>query len=137
MITESDQVEGCLASFYGVISGRSGDTRDWSKFRDLFIANAALSIRRTDDQGYPQISTYRIKEYIQNLQKFLAARDFFEYSTCNDIRFFGDICSVINEYAAYTDADRQAFLKKGKNIVSLVFDGTAWKIASMLWQDGA
>ena len=136
MNKEMDRIELCIKSFYEIISGRTGDIRDWSKFRDLFIASATLSIRRVDDKGYPQISSYGIEAYINNLQKFLATKDFFEYSTSNDIRIFGNICSICNEYEAYGDSGKQIFLKNGKNIVSMVFDGKAWKITSMLWQDG-
>jgi hypothetical protein len=133
---EEEAVEKPVALFYGIISGKADDPRDWDKFRGLFIPNAVLSIRRTGAHGEPQISSFSIAEYIDNLKKFLGTRDFYEFTSANDTRIFRDIACVRNTYEAYSDSGKQSFLKKGTNLISLVFDGTDWKIAAMLWQDG-
>lgn len=112
------------------------DDRDWSTFRDPFINSAILVICRKDDLGRPGITSYKLDTYIEMLQSFLSRKDFYEYSVGNEIRICGDICCICNEYAAYTDFEREKFLKQGKNFISMALDGDKWEITNMTWEDG-
>ncbi|GAP12715.1 hypothetical protein LARV_00451 [Longilinea arvoryzae] len=136
MNQETQAIEFNIQSFYGIISGKMTDDRDWSTFRDLFIGSAILSICKKDDQGRTGITSYMLDSYIERMRSFLSRNDFYEYSVGNEIRIYGDIGCICNEYAAYADFEREKFLKQGKNFISMALDGNKWKITSMTWEDG-
>lgn len=135
MIQEAESIELQVTTFYKIISGKAAEIRDWSKFKDLFFEDSNLSICKRDDNSRPAIARFTIDEYIKRLQSFLSQKDFFEASIKNDIRIYGDICMVCNEYEAFADSEKKKFLKKGKNLITMASNGTEWKFVSMLWED--
>ena len=136
MVNNDAKIETILEMFYGIISGKTSEPRDWVKFKNLFLEKAVLSICKKDARGCIGISSFSVDEYMESLKPFLAAWDFFEYPVSNELQIFGEICCICNEYAAYGDDRREVFIKRGRNLVNMAFDGTGWKIAGMLWEDG-
>lgn len=123
-----------ITLFYSILSGARSDTRDWGKFKELFFNNATLcSFKQFANNS--QSSILCIDEYIIRINVFLKENDFYEYSTKIEVKIFGNICIVNNEYEAFADYDRSIFIKKGTNLISMLCDCGKWRIVNMLWQD--
>lgn len=132
MVNDILEIEQQINSFYALISGEKGKSRDWESFRSLFTGRALLSIRGKINNA---VNSYGVEEYIGRLESFLQASDFFEYTKSNTVNFIGNISMVHNVYEAYEDSSKTKYIKEGNNYVSLAHDGSSWKIVNMLWED--
>jgi hypothetical protein len=129
-----EDIRDLLDTFYGILSGRTGDARDWAKFRQLFFHDAHLTALRARAQRHSAM-TDSVHSYVARVDAFLQEHDFYEYGSSYRIEVHGDIAQVYSQYEARTSKHAAEPLRKGTNLVQLVcFDG-AWEIVSMLWKD--
>ena len=126
------EIEKRIDSFYAIISGRKGEPREWESFKSLFADKAMLSVFGKSNKT---MSSYNVEEYIARLELFFQSNDFFEYTRSNTFKITGNICMVHNIYEAYEDDSKTRFIKMGNNLISLVCEGSSWKIVNMLWED--
>lgn len=124
------EIKRLIDNFYEIISGKTGEERNWSDFRALFFANAHLIPMKSDIK-----EPLDIESYISRLDNFLRTKDFYEYALNYGIEVFGNIAHVYSEYEAKISLKDDKPIKKGINLVQLINIGAQWKIVNMLWQD--
>ncbi len=124
-----------IDAFYSIISGKAGEARNWDSFRDLFHKGASLTVMRLTEQKAYAAVTHDVESYITRLAKFLESKDFYEYGFRYSVRIFGNIAHVYSEYEAKASMLDNKPIKRGVNLVQLVYDGAKWRILNMLWQD--
>jgi len=129
-VTSPDAI---LDAVYDVISGPTGSTRDWARFRALFIPEGRLIVAARTTEG----TTARVLDPESFSKLFATAageRGFFERDIARRTERYGDIAHVFSTYESrYAASDPKPF-QRGINSFQLLFDGKRWWIVTIYWQ---
>lgn len=137
MSREHPHIEEVINAFYRLISGSQTDTRDWEALCELF-ANGAAVLSYTRSANTEEASqALPIGTYIERLRGSLNGRSFFERGLDYRITIHGDIAQVCSRYEAAENAEWDPITKTGTNLIHLVRQGSAWRIAGMVYQNDA
>lgn len=122
-----------VAAVYDVISEPAGETRNWTRFRSLFLPSARL-IPANREQGKPRLRVWSVADYIDRTD-WAAVRQqgFFEQGVHAETERFGDIAHVFSTYEIRRSADAPEPVQRGINSFQLWFDGTRWWIVTIVW----
>ncbi len=128
-----ESIDGIVAAVYDVISGPAGQTRDWDRWRSLFIPEARLipvSVRPDGTIGHRVITP---EDYAANRGPSLEENGFFEVEVARVTESFGQIAHLFSTYESRrTEADDEPFAR-GINSFQLMNDGTRWWVVSIMW----
>lgn len=128
-------IESILAATYDVISGPTGQKRDWDRFRSLFYPGARLiptGKRQNDTEVRARVFTP--DDYVERSAPFLEKEGFFEHGVSNKIDHYGNIAQVFSTYESRHAADDAKPFQRGINSFQLVNDGKRWWIITIMWQ---
>jgi hypothetical protein len=125
-------VDAILASLYDVISGPAGQTRDWTRFRSLFIPDARLIPTRHNKTGNGADLVSLTPEQYQERAAPALAKGFFERDIHNTTESFGAIAQVFSTYESRHTRDGEPF-QRGINSIQLLKDGSRYWIVTILW----
>jgi hypothetical protein len=126
-------IDGILRALYETISGPKG-TRDWERERRLFLGNGHLVPTRPLPEGGAAADVFDVDGYIASREPFFLANDFWEIEIGRRVERFGSIAQVWSAYEARSAPDGPV-TRRGINSVQLFFDGTRWRIVSILWDN--
>jgi hypothetical protein len=129
-----ESLEAILAAVYESISGAKGQTRDWDRFRSLFVPGARLipTIKRAT--GGFSTRVLSPEEFIASSGKFMEEQGFFERSIANHVETFGNIAQVFSVYEGrHATTDPKPFVR-GINSIQLLNDGKRWWVVTIYWQ---
>jgi len=129
------EIKKLIDNFYIIISGKSGEERNWDSFRKLFYSNAHLMSAKFNSGNECTTMPVNVDSYILGLDRFLRVNDFYEYGLNYKINIFGNIAHVYSEYEAKRSLKDNEPIKRGINLVQLIYDEDRWKILNMVWQD--
>ena len=124
-------IESVVKALYAVISGPAG-TRDWDRFRSLFIADARLMPTGMAPDGSARFRSLTPEGYIERTAPLFAKEGFYESEKARRVERFGNIAHVFSTYEARRAPDAQPFMR-GLNSIQLFNDGKRWWIVSVLW----
>lgn len=124
-----------LDEFYEVISGSAGAERDWDKLRLLFCEGAVLTPYVFSDNVNERSISYNIDAYINRVKKIALSSDLNERGFNYRIDIYGNIANVYSEYSAQIKTGNETYMKKGINLIQLLYSLDDWKIVSMLWEN--
>lgn len=126
-------VDAIIAALYAVISGDSGVSRDWDRFRSLFAPGARLipvGARRAGGSGARVLTP---DEYIETAGPYLVNTGFHEREVARRSESYGQIVHAFSTYESRRRAgDPQPFMR-GINSIQLFNDGTRWWIETIMW----
>jgi len=88
------EIKELIDDFYGIISGKVEEERNWDSFRTLFFTNAHLMSTRVNSNNECTSIPVDIDSYIVGLDKFLRTNDFYEYGLNYEINVFSNIAHV-------------------------------------------
>ncbi len=127
-------VDAILAALYDVISGPSGQQRDWDRMRSLFLPDARLIPSRLDrDTHRADAIILSIDGYIERSSPNMTANGFFERGIHNQIEQFGNIVHIWSTYESrHNSTDSQPFAR-GINSIQLLKSGDRYYIVQILW----
>ncbi len=129
--TDVNSLDSILLAVYNVISGPAG-TRDWDRFRSLFIPGARLtSAQKNKDDS---IFLEDVEGYVQGAGDYFKTHGFFENAIVNRVQKFGDIAQVFSSYESRNAPNQKPFAR-GVNSIQLFNDGTRWWVVSILWDE--
>jgi len=124
--------DAIVRALYESISGPAG-TRDWDRFRRLFIPEAQLiaAFKKKDASiGYKAMS---VQGYIDGADKYFKEHGFFEREVSRKLESFGNIAQVFSTYESRETADGKPF-ERGLNSILLLNDGSRWWVVTVYWQ---
>jgi len=124
--------DAIVAALYESISGPAG-TRDWDRFRALFIPEAQLiaAFKKKDSTiGYKAMS---VQGYVDGADKYFKERGFFEREVSRKLESFGNIAQVFSTYESRETADGRPF-ERGINSILLLNDGSRWWVVTVYWE---
>lgn len=128
--SELATLDGILKAMYEVISGPTGQPRDWERFRSLYAPGARLMPVISS-----QVNRVRIlspEEYIRRVEPIFTKENFWERETSRQTETFGHVAHVLSAYESLRDPAGPAF-EHGTNSVQLFFDNARWWIVSVMW----
>ena len=126
--------DAILAATYDVISGPAGQSRDWNRFRSLFLPGARLiPTGRNEADGGFVAHTYTPEEYIARATPFFQKEGFFEKESSRRTERYGNIVQAFSTYESRHRPEDQPFAR-GINSFQLFFDGTRWWVVTIFWQ---
>ncbi len=127
---DTDSVDSVIRAVYDVISGPAG-TRDWDRFRSLFIEGARLiPVRPTPDGPAPVVLT--TEDYIRRARGNFEKSGFYETEISRRIEAFGNIAHVFSTYESRHAPGAKPFAR-GINSIQVARDGNTWKVVTILW----
>jgi hypothetical protein len=127
-------MDAIVAAVYDVISGPAKTTRNWDRFRSLFVPGARLiptGRRQTGEVGSRVITP---EEYIQRSSPLLEKDGFFEREISRRVEKFGNIAHVFSTYESRHAKDDAKPFARGINSIQLMNDGLRWWIVTIFWQ---
>ena len=123
--------EAIVAACYDVISGPAG-TRDWDRFRSLFVPNARLTTAGTRADGSHGVALLNVDDYIKLAGGSMSKEGFYESGIHNDVRTFGNISQIFTSYESRHAPGEKPF-QRGINSFQTLYDGQRWWVVSILW----
>lgn len=140
--SDVDTVAHLVASLYDVISGPAGQSRDWNRFRSLFLPDGRLGVVRPEtsatkdapaNQGDAVFLTPDM--YVQRDDPYFKTHGFFERSIANHVEEFDNLIHVWSTYESrHAEDDSQPFTR-GINSIQIVHAQGRFWIASVLWDE--
>lgn len=128
-----ESIDAIIAALYDVISGPAGETRDWDRFRSLFVHDAKLIPAFTPRDGQAHRAMLMTAEdYVSRSGPMLEQRGFFESEIGRVTERFENIAHVFSTYESRSTPDGDVF-QRGINSIQLLFDGTRWWIMNIMW----
>ena len=124
--------DSIVAALYESISGPAG-TRDWDRFRALFIPEAQLiaAFKKKDATvGYKAVS---VQGYIDGADKYFKEHGFYEREVSRKLESFGNIAHVFSTYESRETRDGKPF-ERGINSILLLNDGFRWWVVTVYWE---
>ena len=132
---DAQHIETVIAAMYASISGPAGAPRDWARFRFLQRPDAVSLRTVIDADGRVRAEVFGVESYIENVEPFFAANDFYEMEIANRIERFGHIAHVWSLYEARPAPGSPTLLKRGANSIQLFNDGKRWWVVSTIWDN--
>lgn len=124
--------EAIVAALYDVISGPAGETRDWDRFRSLFLPGAILTGTGQGPDGRPRARMMTVEDYIARNGPLLTERGFFETETGRRGERVGPIVSLLSGYESRATEDGAPF-DRGVNAIHLYDDGDRFWVVAVTW----
>jgi hypothetical protein len=127
-------MDAIIAAVYDVISGPAKSTRNWDRFRSLFVPGARLipTVRRTTGEVQTRVLTP--EDYITRSGPFLEQNGFFEREISKRVEKFGNIAHVFSTYESRHAKEEEKPFARGINSFQLMNDGKRWWIVTIFWQ---
>lgn len=124
-------VDAIMHAIYDVISGPAG-TRDWSRFRSLFLPQARFTETDQTPDGSIVVLSWGVDEFVHDAGDVFTKEGFYESAIVNEPQRFGHMVQVFSSYESRHKADEKPFTR-GINSVQLLNDGKRWWVVSIAW----
>lgn len=131
--TDVATMDSTIAALYDSISGPAG-TRDWNRFRSLFVPGARLIPTGPRPTGEVGARVLTVEDYIQRAGAFFEKEGFFEREVSRQTERFGNIAHIFSTYESrHAKEDAKPF-QRGINSIQLMNDGKRWWVVTIFWQ---
>jgi len=133
--TDVASADAIIAALYDVISGPAGQTRDWDRFRSLFVPGARLIVvrARPDSTGSRAPRVMTPEQYIETAGTQLERNGFFEREIAQVSERFGGVTHRFSTYDSKRNASDAQPFARGINSIQLLNDGTRWWVVTIYW----
>ena len=122
---------GIVTALYDVISGESGEVRDWERFRYLFGKDAFLIPTNKNNTGGYGYRTMTPEDYITMFSTRVKT-GFFEKELKYEVVSFGTVAHVFSTYET-RETKNGPITNKGINSIQLFYDQNRYYIVNVFW----
>jgi hypothetical protein len=131
---ESDvsTLDGILHTLYEVLSGPVAQSRDWERYRSLFMDDARMIVVVAVAGEQPRVRRLSVEDYIRRVEPIFAVEAFWERETSRQTETFGRVAHVLSRYESLRDPNGPPF-EHGANSIQLFYDDSRWWIVSVMW----
>ena len=123
--------DAIIKALYDVISGEPNTTRDWGRFRNLFLPESRLIPTRKNDAGELILKTLTPEEYITLFQSRVAT-GFFERELSRKTESYGNVVHLFSTYETKEKKDGSV-TNRGINSIQLFKDKNRFYIVNIFW----
>jgi len=127
-------IDGVIKAYYEVISGPTGQPRQWSRDRTLYIPDIRFVAMSEDKNGHPRAHIASHQQFVDASNDMLVKEGFYESEIHRSTQKFGNIAHVFSTYESRIKAGGPV-IARGINSLELFYDGKRWWIASAVWDD--
>ena len=120
-----------ITALYEVISGESGEVRDWARFKNLFGKDALLIPTSKAATGVFSYRTMTPDDYITMFSTRIKT-GFFEKELKHELVSFGTIAHVFSTYET-RESKNGPITNKGINSIQLFYDQNRYYIVNVFW----
>ena len=120
-----------VTALYDVISGESGEVRDWERFKYLFGKDALLIPTSKSNTGVFSYRTMTPDDYITMFSTRVKT-GFFENELKHEVNSFGTVAHVFSTYET-RETKKGPITNKGINSIQLFFDQNRYYIVNVFW----
>ena len=131
----NDELINIVNKFFQIISGSSNQSRDWQSFKNLFSSDAILSASVKNMSNEYVLHSWSVDSYIERLDNFLKANDFYEKAENFNIVLSKNIPQLTCNYFASRNKSFSPELKRGLNHIHFIKKDGEWKIINSIWED--
>lgn len=128
--SDGSSPEALLAALNAVISGPAG-SRDWARFRTLWLPGARIQFARLGPGGKTTISTLTPEDYVRQNDPYFAAHDFYETTLVKRIERFGNIAQIWTSFALRRSPAGPP-TQRGVESCQFLYDGQRWWLANLI-----
>lgn len=125
-------IDAIVAALYDVISGPSGQARDWNRLRSLFVPTARMMPVGVRPDGSAVMRLLQVNDYVASSGPVLLEKGFRERELARRTEQFGEIAHVFSTYEGTIEGEGQPM--RGINSIQLMHDGKRWWIVSLMWE---
>jgi len=122
-----------MAAVYDAISGPAGQTRNWDRFRSLFVPGARLIPAVASKTGGAEARVLTVEDYITRSAPRLEKDGFFEQEIARKVERFGNIAHVFSTYESRRARQDEKPFARGINSFQLLKDGDRWWVVTIYW----
>jgi hypothetical protein len=126
-------VDAILHALYDVISGPTGQARDWDRFRSLFLPEGRLVATGKAADGSARYRAMTPDGYIEANAEGLVSVGFSEREVSRRLEEFGNIAHAFSTYESKLTRQGQPATQRGINSIQLFNDGRRWWILNVFW----
>jgi hypothetical protein len=126
-------VDAIIGAFYTLSGGAAGETRDWDRYRSLFLPQARLIAARPGAGGAAGAMILGIDEYVSSNRKYFEKGGFFDSEIGRRTDAYGQIAHVWSVYESRHAKEAPEPYSRGINSIELLKDGDRWWIVSVFW----
>jgi hypothetical protein len=144
--SDVDSIDHIIAALYDVISGPAGKTRDWDRFRSLFVPGARLiptaphrpagvaSVAPPTGKEEYAASVLTPEDFVARTTPFFEGEGFFERESTRRTEQYGHIAHAFSTYESRHKADDSKPFQRGINSIQLMNDGKRWWVVTIFWE---
>lgn len=125
--------EAIVKAVYSVISGASGEERDWPRLMSLMAPGAIFSVTSTLKDGAVRIRTFSVGDYIVGTSRAVASAGFYERGVIWSTWRYAHMATISSPYES-RHAPGEAPFQRGINVFQLAYDGSRWWVVSIAWE---
>lgn len=126
-----NSVDAIVQATYEAISGPAA-TRDWKRFRSLFLPEARFTKAGKGEDGKDFVVTWNLEDFIARATGIFAKEGFYESPLVSEPERFGNMAEVLSSYESRHAPGEKPFAR-GVNSFELVYDGQRWWVLSITW----
>ncbi len=121
-------------ALYDVISGPSGQARDWERFRSLFREGARIIIASSSADGSIEAGReWGIEEFVEAADEYYRKSGFWEREIACRMEIFGNVAHLFSTYESRVESDESEPVSRGINSIQMIRSGDRWTIVSLLF----
>lgn len=125
-------IDAIISALYDVISGPSGQPRDWNRLRSLFVPTARMMPVGVRPDGSAVMRLLQVNDYVASSGPVLLEKGFRERELARRTEQFGEIAHVFSTYEGTIEGEDHPM--RGINSIQLMHDGKRWWIVSLMWE---
>ena len=126
--------ETIVEAVHRSISGPASSHFDFNRFRSLFLPNGNVGHAGVENRGEPpQIMYKAVTEWVAENQEARNPIELSENIISMRVSHFGNIASVFYTHDVNVNSRGKIISYRTTNIAQLVYDGTRWWVASLVW----
>ena len=125
-------LDSILHALYEVLSGPVAQSRDWERYRSLFMDDARMIVVVAVAGEQPRVRQLSVEDYIRRVEPIFAVEGFWERETSRQTETFGRVAHVLSKYESLRDPNGPPF-EHGANSIQLFYDDSRWWVVSVMW----
>lgn len=125
-------IDGIVKALYETISGPSGQPRQWSRNRTLYIEDVQFVAMNEDAAHHPAARVMNYQQFVDRVDARLVKDGFYESEIHRRTERFGNIAHVLSTYES-KNSENGPIIDRGVNSIELFWDGERWWIAAVIW----
>jgi hypothetical protein len=130
--SDVESIDAIIHELYAVISGDSGQARDWDRMRSLFHPGARLVPTRPTAGGGAEAHVMTLDEWIAGAEPYFKRTGFHEREIGRRVERYGNVAHAFSAYESL-HAVGEAPFARGVNSIQLLKDGGRWWVVTIFW----